>query len=51
MGRQDCIMQGSYGSWQTWKVMEFKNFIFQAWKVMEFNCRSLKVMEDLSFVW
>ena len=35
---------------QAWKVMEFKNFIFQAWKVMEFNCRSLKVMENLSFV-
>ena len=35
---------------QAWKVMEFKNFIFQAWKVMEFNCRSLKVIENLSFV-
>ena len=22
--------------WDTWKVMESKNFIFQAWKVMEF---------------
>ena len=31
---------------KTWKVMEFKNFIFQAWKIMEFNCRSLKVMEN-----
>ena len=29
-------MQGSYGSLETWKVMEFKNYIFQAWKVMEF---------------
>ena len=27
--------QGLYRSWKTWKVMEFKNFIFQAWKVME----------------
>ena len=45
MGRKDCIMQGSYVSWKTWKVMEFKNFIFPAWKVMEFNCRSLKVMK------
>ena len=31
-------------SWKTWKVMEFRNFIFQAWKVMEFNCRG--VMEN-----
>ena len=31
-------------SWKTWKVMEFRNFIFQAWKVMEFNCQSWKVM-------
>ena len=31
---------------ETWKVVEFKNIIFQAWKVMEFNCRSLKVMEN-----
>ena len=30
---------------QNWKVMEFKNFIFQAWKVMECNCQSLKVRE------
>ena len=32
-------------SWKTWKVVEFKHFIFQAWIVMEFNSRSLKVME------
>ena len=38
--------QDSYRSWKTWKVMEFKDFIFQAWKVMEFNCRFLKVMEN-----
>ena len=24
------ISLGSYGSWKTWKVMEFYNFIFQA---------------------
>ena len=30
---------------------EFKNFIFKAWKVMEFNCRSLKIIENYSFVW
>ena len=29
--------QGSYRSWKTWKVMKFKNFIFQACKVMEFE--------------
>ena len=46
-----CNLQDSYRSWKTWKVMEFKNFIFQAWKVMEFNCRSLKVMENESSVW
>ena len=28
-------VQGSYRSWKTWKVMEFKYFSFQAWKVME----------------
>ena len=31
--------------------MEFKNSIFQTWLVMDFNCRFLKVMENLSFVW
>ena len=31
--------------------MEFKNFILQAWTVIEFNGRSLKVMENQSFVW
>ena len=28
-------LQGLYRSWKTWKVMEFKNFIFRAWKVVE----------------
>ena len=36
----------THKSWKTFKVMEFKNYIFQAWKVMELNCRSLKVMEN-----
>ena len=40
------LMQGSYRSWETWKVMGFKNFVFKAWKVMEFNFWSLKVMEN-----
>ena len=30
-------MEGSYESWKTWRVMKFKNFIFQAWKVMKFK--------------
>ena len=42
---------GSYRSWKTWKVVEFKNFIFKVWKFMEFNFRSLKIMENYSFVW
>ena len=28
-------MQGLYGPWKTWKVMEFYNGIFQDWKVLE----------------
>ena len=50
LGHVVQIFQDSYRSWKTWKVMEFKNFIFQAWNVMEFNYRSLKVMENQSFV-
>ena len=38
-------LQGSCGSWKTWKVMEFYDFIFQAWKVLKFSCGSWKVME------
>ena len=30
-------IQGSYGSWKTWKVIQFSNFIFQARKIMEFR--------------
>ena len=37
-------VQGSYRSWKTLKVMEFKNFIFQAWKVMEFYGQSWKIL-------
>ena len=40
------MLQGWYRSWKTWKVMEFKNFIFKAWKVMKFNFLSLKTMEN-----
>ena len=31
-GEQD--FQDSYGSWKTWKVLEFSG-IFQGWKVLE----------------
>ena len=40
------MTQGSYRSWKTWKVMEFRYFSFQAWKVMEFNCWLWKGMEN-----
>ena len=40
-----CPWQGSYGSWKSWKVMEFDNCKFQAWKVLDFQVKSLKVME------
>ena len=33
---------GLYGSWKTWKVMEFSNFIFQAWSVLKFRFGSWK---------
>ena len=39
-------LQGSYGSWKTWKVIEFYNLFFHAWKVMEFEYRSWKVMME-----
>ena len=29
------VEQGSYGSWRTWKVLEFYCGIFQDWKVLE----------------
>ena len=51
-GNELLLSQGlSYGPWKIWKVMEFKNCIFQVWNVMEFNCQSLKVMENLTFGW
>ena len=40
----DLLWQGSYGSWKTWKVMEFWKIIFQAWKVMDFSIRSWKIL-------
>ena len=42
------LLQGSYGSWKTWKVMEFGLFFLQALKVMEnwyLDKKSWKVME------
>jgi len=47
--------QGSYGSWKTWKVMEFKYFSFQAWKLVEFNwwlCQKIpKNKDDIDRFW
>ena len=37
--------QGSYGSWKTWKVLEFCFDIFQVWKVLEKDYRSQKILE------
>ena len=39
------IIQGSYGSWKTWKVLEFYCGIFQVWKVLEKGYWSWKVLE------
>ena len=36
-GLPQHFSQGSYRSWKTWKVKEFKCFSFQAWKVVGFN--------------
>ena len=38
-------MQGLYGAWKTWKVLEFDYGIFQDWKVLEKGQRSWKVLE------
>jgi len=35
--------QGSYWSWETWKVMEFCFLALPAWKVMEFYVELWKV--------
>ena len=40
-----CCQQGSYGSWKTWKVLEFYSGIFQDWKVLEKGYWSWKVLE------
>ena len=34
----DSNTQGLFGSWKTWKVVKFYNFIFQAWKVLKMQC-------------
>ena len=39
------VTQGSYGSWKTWKVLEFYYGIFQEWKVLEKGHWSWKVLE------
>ena len=37
--------QGLYGSWKTWKAVEFYFDIFQDWKVLEKDYGSWKVQE------
>ena len=43
--KTSLYFQGSYGSWKTWKVLEFYYSIFQDWKVLEKGHWSLKVLE------
>ena len=43
------VNQSLYWSWKTWKVMEFKNVIFQAWRVMEFKLLVLEIHGKLKF--
>ena len=31
---EDIFLQGSCGSWKTWKVLEFYCGVFQVWKVL-----------------
>ena len=38
-------IQGSQGSYKTWKVLEFYFDIFQDWKFLEKEYRSWKVLE------
>ena len=40
--------QGLYRSWETWKVLEFYNGIFQDWKVLEKGHWSWKLLEICS---
>ena len=32
---QNMLLQNSYGSWKTWKVLGFYYGIFQDWKVLD----------------
>ena len=46
-----CVpLQGSYGSWKTWKVLENQNFKIQAWKTWKNEYRSWKVLENCLFL-
>ena len=38
-------LQGSHGSWKSWKVLEFYFGIFQDWKVLENDYKFWKVLE------
>ena len=43
--------QGSYGSWKTWKVLEFHYGIFQDWKVLESPGKRPLVLESPGNMW
>ena len=43
---ENRLIQGSYGSWKTWKVLESYYEIFQDWKVLEkghWSCKALEI--------
>ena len=42
---RQAIEQGLYGSWKTWKVLEFYYGIFQDWRVLEKGHWPWKVLE------
>ena len=42
---ENRLIQGSYRSWKTWKVLEFYYGLFQDWKVLEKGHWSWKVLE------
>lgn len=47
------IFTGFVRVMETWKVVEFNNFIFQAWTVLKFRCGSWKLSagKSVCFLW
>ena len=45
MNKRGIILRDSYGSWKTWKDLEFYCGIFQDWKVQENGYWSWKVLQ------